>query len=75
MVLENGPLNLLGCSLMSYKIISDSRDKGPKEEEVNSTEGKIQRERNMSNMDERDEFKNFVQSILKGLQDISHNII
>ena len=60
---------------MSSKISSNLKDRGLEEEEVNSTEGKIQGERDMANMDEKDEFRIFVQSMLKGLHDISHKII
>ena len=69
-------MNLLKFSLMSPKINSAPKNKSlVYEEEVNSTEGKLQGERNMSIMDERDEFKIFIQIMMKGFQDISHNII
>ena len=75
MVSYHGPLNLIKYSLMIPKRNSDLKKKGPvQEEKVNSTEGKLQGERNMSIMDERDEFILFVQSMLEILQDISHNI-
>ena len=55
----HGPLNLLGFLEMCFISSSDSMDKGPEEEEVNLTEGKIQGQRDMPNMDEKDEFINF----------------
>ena len=45
------------------------------EEEVDSTKGEIQGERETSSMDRRDEFTFFVQNMLKGMQYISENII
>ena len=45
---------------MSSKRSSNLKDRGLEEEEVNSTEGKIQGERDMANMDEKDEFRIFV---------------
>ena len=45
------------------------------EEEVNSIEGKIQGDKNISNTNEKDEFRIFFWIMLKGMHDISHNII
>ena len=42
----------------------------PQEEEVESRDGRFHEE-----MDEKDEFRNFVKNMLKGLQDISTNIL
>ena len=45
------------------------------EEEVNSIEGKIQGDKNISNTNEKDKFRLFLGIMLKGMHDISHNII
>ena len=60
---------------MSPKNNSSPRNKDLEEEEVNSSEGKLQGGRDMSNMNEKYEFNFFVKSILKGLQDTYDNII
>ena len=55
---------------MGPKYNSDTKTKIPQEEEVESVDGRFHDER-----DEKDEFGNFVKNMLKGLQDISTNII
>ena len=55
---------------MTTKFNFDSRRKAFEEEEVDYVEGRFPRD-----MDEKDEFRNFVRNMLKGLQDISANII
>ena len=55
---------------MSPKFNLDSKRETSEEEEVDFVEGWFHGE-----MDEKGEFKLFVQSMLKGLQDISNNII
>ena len=55
---------------MGPKYNSDTKIKIPQEEEVEYVDGRFHEER-----DEKDEFKNFVKNMLKGLQDISTNII
>ena len=57
-------------SLMIPKFNFDSKRKAYEEEEVDSMEGGFSED-----MDEKDEFKNFVRNMLKGLHDISANII
>ena len=55
---------------MSPNFNSYSRRKNYEEEEVDSMEGRFHEE-----MDEKDEFINFVRNMLKWLQEISTNII
>ena len=55
---------------MGPKYNSDTKRKIPQEEEVESMDGRFHEER-----DEKDEFRSFVKNMLRGLQDISTNII
>ena len=55
---------------MGPKFHSDSKRKASKEEEIDSVEGRFHED-----MDEKDEFKNFVRNMLKGISGISSNII
>ena len=55
---------------MHLKYNSDTKRKIPQEEEVESMDGRFHEER-----DVKDEFRNFVKKMLKGLQEISTNII
>ena len=55
---------------MGPKYNSDSKRKIPQGEEVESVEGRFHDEK-----DEKDEFQKFVRNMLKGMQDISTNII
>ena len=55
---------------MGPKYNSDTKRKIPQEEEVESVDGRFHEER-----DEKDEFRNFVKNMMRGLQDISTNII
>ena len=55
---------------MIPKFNFDSRRKTYEAEEVGSVEGRFHEDK-----DEKDEFKNFVRNMLKGMQDISTNII
>ena len=56
--------------IMGLKHNSNTKRKIPQEEEVESVDGRFHDER-----DEKHEFRNFVKNMLKGLQDISTNII
>ena len=56
--------------LVGPKYNFDTKRKIPQEEEVEFVNGSFHEER-----DEKDEFKNFVKNMLKGMQDISTNII
>ena len=55
---------------MGPKYNSDTKRKIPQEEEVEYVDGRFHEER-----DEKDEFINFVKNMLKGMQEISTNII
>ena len=55
---------------MGPKYNSDTKRKIPQGEEVESVDGRFHEER-----DEKYEFRNFVKNILKGLQEISTNIM
>ena len=55
---------------MGPKFNYDSKRKAFEEEEVDYVEGRFPRD-----MDEKDEFRNFVRNMLKWMQDISANII
>ena len=55
---------------MGPKYNSDTKRKIPQEEEVESVDGRFHEE-----MEEKDEFGNFVKNMFKGLQEISTNII
>ena len=55
---------------MGPKYNSDTKRKIPQEEEVEYVDGRFHEER-----DEKDDFRKFVKKILKGMQDISTNII
>ena len=55
---------------MGPKYNSDTKRKIPQEEELESVDGRFHEER-----DEKDEFRNFVKNMMRGLQDISTNII
>ena len=55
---------------MGPKYNSDTKRKIPQEEEVESVDGRFHEER-----DEKDEFGKFFKETLKGMQDISTNII
>ena len=55
---------------MGPKYNSDIKRKITQEEEVESIDGRFYEER-----DEKDEFRNFVKNMMRGLQDISTNII
>ena len=55
---------------MGPKYNFDTKRKIPQEEEVESVDGRFHEER-----DEKYKFRNFVKNMLKGLQDISDNII
>ena len=55
---------------MGPKYNSDIKRKITQEEEVESVDGRFHEER-----DEKDEFRNFVKNMMRGLQGISTNII
>ena len=55
---------------MGPKYNSDTKRNVTQEDEVESVDGRFHEER-----DEKDEFRKFVKNILKGLQEISNNII
>ena len=55
---------------MGPKFNSDSKRKAYEEEEVDYVEGRFHKD-----MDEKDEFRNFVRNMLKGPSDVSTNII
>ena len=57
-------------SLMGPKYNSDSKRKVSKEKKVESVEGRFHED-----MDEKDEFRKFVRNMLKGMSEISSNII
>ena len=77
-VSEHGPLNLLGCSIMSHRIDPYPMKKDPLGDYSNgmySTEGKIQIESERHNMGGNSEIQNMISSIIQGFRNMTHNTI